>query len=260
MLLATVGLWAGRVGRGLAWLLSVVCVSGATLHARAASDTPPDVQFALLRYQGNWNPRPHGLVRLAWEIRRRTSIHMALDAAAVDAAEEAVFQYPLLVWQGDADFPPLPDAAIFNLRQHVAMGGTLFIDVSDGVENGAFHRAVVRELQRVFPQRHLDRIPPEHVFYKAYYLLDRHGGRVPSRAYLEGIAVEDRLAVILTTNDQAGAMARDPFGEWEYDVGPGGESSREMSFRLGVNLVMYALCLDYKEDQVHIRYLLERRR
>ena len=68
-----------------------------------------------------------------------------------------------------------------------------------------------------------------------------------------------RLAVILSLNDLAGAVARDEFGEWEYDVGPGGEGAREMTFRLGLNVVMYALCLDYKEDQVHIPFILQRR-
>ena len=61
-------------------------------------------------------------------------------------------------------------------------------------------------------------------------------------------------------NDLAGAMARDEFGEWTYDVGAGGEVVREMTFRLGLNVVMYALCLDYKEDQVHIPFILKRRR
>ncbi|MBI3178976.1 MAG: DUF4159 domain-containing protein, partial [Deltaproteobacteria bacterium] len=69
-----------------------------------------------------------------------------------------------------------------------------------------------------------------------------------------------RLAVIVSLNDLAGAMSRDEFGEWEYDVGPGGEVTREMTFRLGINVVMYALCLDYKEDQVHVQYILRRRR
>jgi hypothetical protein len=55
-------------------------------------------------------------------------------------------------------------------------------------------------------------------------------------------------------------MARDEYGEWDYDVGIGGDAVREVSFRLGVNLVMYSLCLDYKEDQVHIPFILERRR
>ena len=31
-------------------------------------------------------------------------------------------------------------------------------------------------------------------------------------------------------------------------------------YPLGVNVVMYALCLDYKDDQVHLPYILKRRR
>jgi hypothetical protein len=29
---------------------------------------------------------------------------------------------------------------------------------------------------------------------------------------------------------------------------------------MGVNLVMYALCLDYKTDQVHVPFIMRRRR
>jgi hypothetical protein len=29
---------------------------------------------------------------------------------------------------------------------------------------------------------------------------------------------------------------------------------------MGVNLVMYALCLDYKADQVHVPFIMKRRR
>ena len=32
------------------------------------------------------------------------------------------------------------------------------------------------------------------------------------------------------------------------------------AFRLGVNLVLYALCLDYKTEQAHIDYILRTRR
>jgi len=56
-----------------------------------------------------------------------------------------------------------------------------------------------------------------------------------------------------------GAWARDNFGAWEHEVIPGGESQREMAFRLGINLAMYALCLDYKTDQVHVPFILRRR-
>ena len=40
----------------------------------------------------------------------------------------------------------------------------------------------------------------------------------------------------------------------------GGERQREMAFRLGINLAMYALCLDYKADQVHVPFILKKRR
>ena len=61
---------------------------------------------------------------------------------------DGVFDHPMLVWQGDAAFPPLSPDAIQRLRQHLAMGGTLLVDVSDGVPDGPFHRSVQRELRR----------------------------------------------------------------------------------------------------------------
>ena len=41
-------------------------------------------------------------------------------------------------------------------------------------------------------------------------------------------------------------------------VVPGGPRQREMAYRFGVNLVMYALTGNYKADQVHIPFILER--
>lgn len=245
-------------------LLALAARSAVGAEPRATGAEPgarPDFQFALLKYAGgNWNPRPHGLTRLAWEVRKRTSIAVDLEVAAADPESDSLFDYPILVWQGDAAFAPLSAAAILNLRQHLMMGGTLLVDVADGVVGGPFHSAVSRELQRILPDMAQGRLPFEHVLYKSFFLIDRHGGRVPSQPFLEGISVEGRLAVLVSTNDLAGAMSKDDFGQWEYDVGLGGDATREMTFRLGVNIVMYALCLDYKDDQVHVSYILRRRR
>ncbi len=228
--------------------------------ARAQSEERADFQFALMRYAGAWNPRPHALPRLAWELKKRTSIAASLETAAVDPTRDELFHYPLLVWQGDHGFAAMPEPAIQRLRQYLVKGGTLLVDLSDGLPGGPFDTAVRKELRRILPEQELARVPGDHVLYKSFYLLDRHGGRVPAKAFLEGLWVDDRLAVVLASNDLAGAMARDEFGQWEYDVGLGGETTREMTFRLGVNLVMYAMCLDYKEDQVHIPFILQRRR
>ena len=63
--------------------------------------------------------------------------------------------------------------------------------------------------------------------------------------------------MVYSQNDLLGAWARDDLGMWEYEVEP---RQRENTFRFGVNLVMYAMCLDYKDDQVHLPFILKRRK
>ena len=57
-----------------------------------------------------------------------------------------------------------------------------------------------------------------------------------------------------------GALSRAELGGWSLPVIPGGNAQRERAFRLGINLVMYATCLNYKRDQVHVTAILRRRR
>tara|TARA_B100000959_G_C14774261_1_gene538815 strand:+ start:24 stop:776 length:753 start_codon:yes stop_codon:yes gene_type:complete len=229
--------------------------------ARSA-EREPEVHFALLKYgTGNqWNPRPNGLPRLAWEIRKRTSIAMDMLTKSVEPQDDRLFDYPMVIWQGEEHFAPLSSAAVYNLRRYLTLGGTILIDLSSGVIDGGFHQAIKREFARIYPRSGFKRIPLDHVLYKTFYLIDRHGGRLNTQAFLEGIYVQERLAVILSANDLAGAISRDEFGAWEYNVGSGGKTVREITFRLGINILMYALCLDYKEDQVHIPFILKRRR
>lgn len=241
-------------------LVALLCAPGAAKGDGLAEQSHADVEFALLRYTGgNYNPRPHGLPRLAWEIRKRTSIAMSLAVVEIDPSQDALYTQPLLVWQGDAAFAPLPQGAIDRLRAHLSTGGSLWVDVSDAAEQSPFEASVRRDLKRIFPDNPIVQVPHKHVVYKSFYLVDRHGGRVPRKASLDGIFIDSRLAVVISGNDMAGAMARGAFGDWEYDVGQGGEALREMTFRLGLNWVMYALCLDYKEDQVHLPFILQRR-
>ena len=64
--------------------------------------------------------------------------------------------------------------------------------------------------------------------------------------------------ILVTGNDLAAAWALDERNQPLYAVVPGGERQREMAFRAGVNIVMYALTGNYKADQVHVPALLER--
>jgi hypothetical protein len=66
--------------------------------------------------------------------------------------------------------------------------------------------------------------------------------------------------VLYCRNDLGGAWARDRLGRWLYDCVPGGEAQRQAAFRLGVNVVLYALTVNYKQDQVHSHAIRERLR
>ena len=63
---------------------------------------------------------------------------------------------------------------------------------------------------------------------------------------------------MIGSNDYAGAWAIDANGASVLPVVPADEMQREMSFRSGVNIMMYMLTGNYKADQVHVPALLER--
>jgi hypothetical protein len=224
-------------------------------HARAFGDTSRLV-FAVGRHDGAWDRRSSGLRRLAFEIGTRTSISTLPREQSFELGSPELFHHPFLYLTGDAPLAPLPDAHVENLRRWLTYGGFLLCDGEDA----AFADSCERELGRVLPGATTGRIPADHVLYKAFYLIDQPVGRLLARPYLTAVLQGTRVAAVISANDIGGAWARDELGSWEFEVSPGGESQREVAVRLGVNLAMYAMCTDYKDDQVHIPFIMRRRR
>ncbi len=219
-----------------------------------------DLRIGHLKTTGQWNPRPNALRRLLWEVAQRTSIEVDLEPHPLEPGAPEIFEYPFLYLAGSGDFSPFGEAAEKALRRHLTFGGTLLIDSADAEPGGGFDSRVRQELAKILPRPKFVEVPSNHVLYKTFYLVDRQAGRIIRSPYVEGLQIEKRFCVLYSQNDLAGAWARDPFGRWEYEVTPGGERQREMAFRLGINMVMYALCLDYKDDLVHTPFILRRRR
>jgi hypothetical protein len=227
--------------------------------ARAIGDRSA-FQFARLTLPGLPEPRPSALRRLAWELVRRTSIVTTSDPADLRLSDPNLFRYPFLVLSGDRGFALPPEADLARLRRHLTYGGFLLIDSAEGRAGGAFDESARRLLAQLLPGELPARIADDHVLWKSFYVLGGAPGRVLAAPYVEGVERDRRLAVVYTQNDLGGALARDGYGRWEHEVIPGGENQREEAFRFGVNLVMYALCLDYKAEQAHIDYILRTRR
>jgi hypothetical protein len=215
--------------------------------------------FGHLQYDGNWDPRPDATEKLLLEVDKRTSILIDTSCPAVSPEAPALFDTPLAVLGGDRGFGPFSESARRNLERYLRAGGTLLCDSSEGDVDGEFARSVRRELEAILPDAPLVRVPSSHVLFKSFYLIDGAPGRVQAATHLEACSRDGRLLVVYSHNDMMGAWSRDNFGNWLYEVRPGGERQREMAFRMGINLAMYVLCLDYKEDQVHVPFILHRR-
>jgi len=224
----------------------------------AAMSKEPQVVLAQVKYAGNWDVRPDPGRRLMWEVVKRTSVEARFGTEIVEIGSPKLFRYPLLYICGDAEFAPFSDADRKRLRQYLEFGGTLIADDCVGVAGVGFAKSFERELRAIFPKRKLAKLDKDHSVLRSFYLIRSVVGRLASKPYLEGIDVADRTAVIFCRNDLAGAWAYDAFGNWEFEVFPGGDTQREWAIRLGVKVVMYALTVNYKKDQVHVPFILRR--
>ena len=118
----------------------------------------------------------------------------------------------------------------------------------------------------------LEPVPADHVLTKAFYILRDFPGRwTGGKVWVEALPPAPKNGapparggdgvspVIIGGNDWAAAWAVDASGHFLTDAGRrAAKCQREMAFRFGINLVMYALTGNYKTDQVHAPALLQR--
>jgi len=141
------------------------------------------------------------------------------------------------------------------LRRYLLFGGLLLIDDARGTKNQDFDASVRREITRLFPDRSLKILSPEHTVFRAFYLVRTVAGVRVVNPYLEGIHIEDRTPLLYCQNGLGAAWERDYLGNWVSACHPGGEAQRQEAFKLGVNCVLYALTVNYKQDLIHIPFI-----
>lgn len=206
--------------------------------------------------------RPGAPARWAWELMQRTSAPARLKPTEVRADDPAIVDSPFLYWSGQDALTPLTPQEIRGLWKFFALGGVLLVDdagVSDEGTPSAFARTAREQIARVLPDASPVPLDPDHVLFKTYYLVRRTEGRVVGPKTLEAIVRSGQAQVLFSSVDLGGALARGVTGAWEYPVVPGGDAQRERAIRLAVNIAMYVLCSNYKDDQVHAPFVMRRR-
>lgn len=250
-------------GTVAAFALLVVAVGlllAAPRPARAFGEEGAFNPRVLLTGNARWEGvRTTAPARWAKELADRTSAPARLTPTVVRADEPQLLAEPFAMWGGEAEVPALTAREVSGLRRFLALGGVLFVD-DFAPESGAFTRAAKRELSRVIPEGSPIPIGDENVIFKSFYLLRRAYGRIEGPPKLQAIIRSGIPQVIFSAHDLSGALARSPTGLHPIAVTPGGERQREMAVRLAVNIAMYVLCSNYKDDQVHAPFLMRRRR
>ena len=140
----------------------LTAAAGLPLSARAFGDASRFVP-AVVKHGGRWDARASGLRRLAWELQRRTSVEVQLEARPIALDSPRLFEHPFLYLSSDGPFPAFSAAEVEALRRYLTFGGFLFADANDGSDGAGFDASFRRELARVLPQAPLTALPSTHV-------------------------------------------------------------------------------------------------
>jgi hypothetical protein len=214
-------------------------------------------------------PRRGAPSRWGRELVRRTSAPARSSIEPVRVDRPALFREPFSVWCGSADVGALSATELRFLEKYLRLGGMLVVDDADP-RSKAFGRSARREIARALPESPPVRLDATHVLYKTFYLIDRPIGRVLGPPHVEAIVRGKSAQVLFLEHDLLGALAEHGDGfalGLEPNAGDEGPQSplagisvqRERAIRFAVNIAMYALCSDYKDDVVHAPFILKRR-
>ncbi len=198
--------------------------------------------FSRLKYEGgDWNADmlTEGLmngseVNLLAKINEVTRFDAYPQEHSVWCRSEEVFNHPFLyaTGHGGCDFT---EPGRQNIRLILERGGFLLMDNCSGAKKAGFDRSARTQIQLMFPDKKLRKLPQDHPIFSSYYQIDQVlGGDKRMDQFLEGMDVHGRTAVVYTRNDLGCA--------WEgHPCHPGGETQRRHAFELGINLIFYAL-------------------
>lgn len=203
-----------------------------------------------------------GLSGLSRIIGERSTASLA-EPMAVDIETDPVLFFPLLYWPLNTGQKPPSAKAAEKLNAYMKAGGLILLDTGTEADAaGITDDEKLRSLTQGLTIPPLAPVTEDHVLTRSFYLLKEMPGRFDGGTVWvadgQGPTNDGVSPVVVGGNDWAAAWAVDDRRRPLFAVIPGGERQREMAYRFGVNLVMYAMTGNYKADQVHLPAIMER--
>lgn len=217
-----------------------------------------------------------GLRGLTLFLAQRTALEPG-EPIGLDISSDELAFYSIIYWPVDprAEIPTPETMA--RIDAFMKQGGSILFDTRDqvsGVYGGTAYSPAANALQQILSTLDippLEPVPSDHVITKSFYLLDSFPGRytggdlwvettfTAETARNRPVRAGDGVSsILITSNDMAGAWAVDNSLRPLLPTVPPDPVQRNYAYRVGVNVVMYALTGNYKADQVHLPALLER--
>lgn len=183
-----------------------------------------------------WNTDPTAVPGLMGEVTRRTGIRAKVNFRPIALDDRRIARNPFLILTGNRFFH-LTEGEIANLQRYLQQGGFLYADDCGGAD-----RSFRIMIQKLLPDSKLAELKPDHPLFQSFYklkgtpkILDLYHGK--AKGY--GVHIGDRLAVFYTYDtDVPCGWEKNPDGTYVHLLN---KDKHERSYRLGVNVVMYAL-------------------
>lgn len=207
------------------------------VHPAAAQSAPEQNALTIARVKyhggGDWYNDPDIIPNLLDYLRQHTTIRTAKDEQHVELFGDELFSYPIIFLTGHGNINFSSEEAQ-RLRLYLTSGGFLYADDDYGMDK--FFRT---EMRKVFPDRQWVELPFSHPIFHCHFdfpngipKIHEHDGG-PGKTF--GIFHEGRLVVLYTWNTNISDGWADP------EVHNDPPEIREQAFRMGTNIVVYAL-------------------
>lgn len=195
----------------------------------------PTYQLGVLKYKGggDYYSNPTAVPNLVEFVNKNLSMNINPEVPYVDVSSPEIFNYPWIHMTGHGNVVFTSDDAT-NLRNYLIGGG--FLHISD---NYGMDKFIRKELKKVFPELELVELPFNHPIYHQKYdfpnglpKIHEHDGKAP-----QGFALVWEGKVVVFYDFQC-----DLGDGWEdYEVHKDSEETRTKAFKMGANLLQYAL-------------------
>lgn len=192
-----------------------------------------EMKIALLKYNGggDWYANPTSLPNLIAYCNTNLKTNINPEPATIEIGTPELFNYPFAHITGHGNII-FSESEANNLRIYLEGGGFLHVDDNYGIDE--FFR---REIKKVFPEKELVELPPDHpIFHQKYKFneglpkIHEHDNK-PPQAF--GIFIGERMVCLYTHEADLG-------DGWEdADVHNDPAEVREKALKMGANIIQY---------------------